>query len=109
MDAVIKFACQHIGALIVLVPVFLYLIVISWRYYQECKFDSIWDGKPWDEAEYQRRVKEWEAEKEKRNDKDGFLGERAACEGSGAVPLPCRQDGIGQPGDSRGGRDDARR
>lgn len=70
MEVIGEFICQHIGALIVLVPAFLYLAVLSWKYYQECKFDSMWDGKPWDEAEYQRRVKEWEAELEKKRESE---------------------------------------
>lgn len=61
-----EFICQHIGALIVLVPAILFCLYLSWKVYLEDKFDSMWDGKPWDEAEYQRRVKEWEKEKESR-------------------------------------------
>ena len=73
MEVIGEFICQHIGALIVLVPAFLYLAVLSWKYYQECKFDSMWDGKPWDEAEYQRRVKEWEEELEKKRESERFV------------------------------------
>lgn len=59
-----EFICQHIGALIVLVPAVLFDLYLAWKNYQEDKFDSMWDGKPWDEGEYQRRVREWEKEKE---------------------------------------------
>ena len=59
-----KFICQHIGALIVLVTDMLFCLYLAWKNHQEDKFDSMWDGKPWDEAEYQRRVREWEKEKE---------------------------------------------
>lgn len=59
-----KFICQHIGALIVLVPDMLFCLYLAWKNHQEDKFDSMWDGKPWDEAEYQRQVREWEKEKE---------------------------------------------
>lgn len=61
-----EFICQHIGALIVLVPATLFCLYLAWKNYQEDKFDSMWDGKSWDEAEYQSRVKEWEKEKKSR-------------------------------------------
>lgn len=61
-----EFICHHIGALIVLVPATLFCLYLAWRNYQEDKFDSMWDEKPWDEAEYQRRIKEWEKEKRSR-------------------------------------------
>jgi len=62
-----EFICQHIGALIVLVPTVLFDLYLAWKIYLEDKFDSMWDGKPWDEAAFQKRVKEWEKEKEKRS------------------------------------------
>ena len=62
-----EFICQHIGALIVLVPATLFCLYLAWKNYQEDKFDSMWDGMPWDEAAFQERVKEWEKEKEKKS------------------------------------------
>lgn len=49
-----------------LVPAALFLLYLAWRDYWETIFDSMWDGKPWDEAEYQRRVREWEKEKQEK-------------------------------------------
>ncbi len=61
-----ELAYQYIVALIVDVPLALLCLYYAWKNYQEDKFDSMWDGKPWDEAEYQKRVKEWEKERKSR-------------------------------------------
>ena len=61
-----EFVYQNIWSLIVIVPLVLGCLDYAWKNYQADKIDSMWDGKPWDEAEYQRRVKEWEKEKESR-------------------------------------------
>lgn len=61
-----EFICHNAGFLIVDVPLALGCLYYAWKNYREDKFDSMWDGKPWDEAEYQRRVKEWEEEKKSR-------------------------------------------
>ncbi|MCM1465557.1 MAG: hypothetical protein NC094_09070 [Bacteroidales bacterium] len=50
--------------LIGLTPVWIVLLIcllhFAWHCYKEFKFDAMWDGKPWDEEEYQRLVKKWE-------------------------------------------------
>lgn len=45
---------------IILIYVLFSLLVLLIDYIKFKKFDSMWDGKPWDEEEYQRRVKQWE-------------------------------------------------
>ncbi len=62
-----EFFCQHIGVIVILGPVCLYILYLAVKMHLEDHFDSMWDGKPWDEAEYQRKVKEWEKEREERN------------------------------------------
>lgn len=59
----LDFMRQHWGSMIVLIPVALIILYYAWLEYREAKFNFMWDGKPWDEAEYQRRVKEWEKER----------------------------------------------
>ena len=61
-----EFIYQHIGALIVLGPATLFCLYLAWKNYLEDKFDSMWDGKSWDEAAFQERVKEWENERKSR-------------------------------------------
>ena len=58
----IDFMCQHWGSMVVLIPVALIILYYAWLDYREAKFNSMWDGKPWDEAEYQRRKKVWDEE-----------------------------------------------
>ena len=61
-----EFMCQHWGSMVVLIPTALLILYYAWLNYRENKFNSMWDGKPWDEAEYQRRVMEWEKEREEK-------------------------------------------
>lgn len=64
-----------VSMLIGLTPVWIVLLACllycAWEAYIDREINSIkWDGKPWDEAEYQRRVKEWEKEREEKKNKE---------------------------------------